>query len=246
MKTLNDFAGFVAAQSRLNQFKAELHEVDAHRDELAQKINYQASRPDELGEHVRRLLDSEGFTAVAEINLDDLRTQLRKAYERIRVLQAAIVIQSGRCASLLAEASREICQEALPGYAKAIKSVVDAAITFAKSADSLMAFRENLAEQDVIVGYLPEIPNYCLALGRWSNPDARIHLMIDSAIKSGLIAEPKDRPRHDPFAGIPVGGVERLAAGPDGIARGTLHADGSFKAIKWLYKPSENANAVDW
>lgn len=246
MKSLHDFPDYQVAQAKLDRFKAELQEANAHRDELAQKINTQASRTEELGEHIRRLLDDEGLNQVQAINLDDRQTQLRKTNDEIRTLQAAIAIQSGRCSSLRAEASREICREALPGYTKAMKSVVDAAVAFAKAADSLMAFRENLTNQDVLIGHLPEIPDNCLALGRWSNPDALIHLLIDSAIKSGLIAEPKDRPRHDPFAGIPVGGVERLAAGPDGIARVTLHADGSFKVIEWLSKTSENANGVDW
>lgn len=246
MKRLFDFKDYAAAADKLEALKLDRSTAERKRDSLLAAINNrQTTRPDPVAEAAQQLVDGKRETT-ARPSLDSLRDQYAQACHTVRIHHAAVALQEGRVDSIRSARSAEVCKSAAGEYSGLVKAAVAAAVALSRAYQAAQDFRSNLSDDGVIVD-LPQLPAHLNALGRWSDPHSNVHQTITEARTAGYVSgEYNDRPQAaGPYDTLPKGGIEALAAGPDGVRRVQVERGGNLKTTKWLYQSEPNSSNSD-
>ncbi|WP_158675448.1 hypothetical protein [Thiohalobacter thiocyanaticus] len=132
-------------------------------------------------------------------------------------------------------------------YRAAVKKAIDAAVAQSKA----FADARQLVDDFIDAGFFFHQPQLALLgrFGRWDDPDAHIHTLLQDAEREGLIAA-KDYPRpkqHGPYDNLPKGhNVTTLAAGPSGIRKVEIARGGKIVKEEIIHRPNDEAMAEGW
>jgi len=235
-KRLIDFPDYAAALNKLNELRGQLNEAERDKDACLAGINNTATQGsrNRLEEQAEQLLES-GNIPPRQDRIQSARQAFDDATHKVAILQSAVNLQARRVESLRTRHSKTICQQEEKIYRDTVRRAINASVEQSRAWKEIQDLRDSLAADGVMISYLPQAPPFLHKMGRWDDPNANVHLMLNDAINGYFVTDEfNDRPKVSPER-LPPG--RHRSAGPDGIRVFDVAVDGTKKLIEHLQPP---------
>lgn len=243
MKNISDYPDYQASLDKLAELQHQLSDVTRQIDDLTVRIGHNQKPVDSITAKAEALLDGED----GPVSVTRLRRELDEAIERRKVLEASVRLQQNRVEQIKTRCSAEANADLEKPYRAAVRKALDAAV---KQSQSFAEVRDMIEGIQAAGFYFHQQQLAMLGrFGRWDDPDAHIHTLLQDAEREGFITakDYPDRPkRPGAYDAMPRGAtVTALSAGPDGIAKVQVGRGGKVVSREYSFRPEDEKAAAD-
>lgn len=243
MKSISDYPEYQAALDKLAGLQHQLAAVNQTITDLTAQIGHNQKPGDSITAKAEALLDGED----GPVSVTRLRRELDESIERRKVLEASIRLQQNRVEQIKTTSSEAANTDLEKPYRAAVRKALDAAVKQSQSFAEVRDMIEGIQEAGFYFHQqqLAMLGRY----GRWDDPDAHIHALLQDAEREGFI-KPSDYPDRPKRAGeydnMPKGAtVTALAAGPNGLREVKIAQGGKVVNEKVIHQPEDQKAAAD-
>lgn len=145
MRKLSEFPAYQTKREQLDRLHSGLKELRIERESIATQI-----RAKSKSDPVEALLRDESF-----VDTTALSTQLQENDRLISVHEQAIEIARRELRDLVGQLSLEICDSLRPIVQAHVQKIIPCLQQIAAQNRAIIALRNELIEQDIVIGYLP-------------------------------------------------------------------------------------------